>query len=54
MLSEEKNFKNFLNSLRLLIACATGENWHSVMFDCMDAGSNLTAVVFFLFFVLII
>lgn len=31
---EQKNFSNFMNSLVLLFALSTGEDWNKVMFDC--------------------
>lgn len=34
VISENKNFHNFLSSFLMLIALTTGEDWNKVMFDC--------------------
>ena len=33
------NFKNFGNSFLMMFRMSTGEDWHLIMYDCMDQNS---------------
>lgn len=57
VIQEYKNFKNFHQSMLLLLAMMTGEDWNRVMFDCSRTpedgcieGENCGSVLAYLYF----
>ena len=34
--SDTVNFRNFGNSFLMMFRMSTGEDWHLIMYDCMD------------------
>ena len=46
------NFRNFGNSFLMVFRMSTGEDWHLVMYDCMEL--NPYYAVYFILFVIVI
>jgi len=50
--NQYSNFKNFGNSFLMVFRMSTGEDWHLVMYDCMEL--NPYYAVYFILFVIVI
>ncbi|EGR31607.1 hypothetical protein IMG5_106200 [Ichthyophthirius multifiliis] len=53
IITSNRNFSNFHQSINLLFICSTGENWYLYMFDCINQGNNW-AILFFVIYIIIV